>query len=751
MIKYPIIALVFCLSLVRAYAQNDDIIKYVNPLTGTANSTTVSAIKHSTGSYTEALANVIPAVGVPFGMTQFTPQTRLTEKKCVAPYYYKDPKINGFRATHWLSGSCTQDYGSLSIMPISGDLKTSAVDYASSYQHQNEQSSPNYYKVLLDDYQITTEITALARSGMMRFTAGNNKDFYLLISPNSDKDKGFVHIDNEKGEVTGYNPAYRIYQGSGNPAGFSGYFVIQFEKKSKNSGVYYGNQILHDQNISDKKDLGAFLKFDLKKGEQLTIKIGSSFSSIANARKNLDGEIKHWDFDKVRQQAAEIWNKALGQIKVETPIEKYKDVFYTAFYHSMQVPRLFNDADGTYPKYAHQYENAIIKESDYYDDFSMWDTYRAQLPLFQILQPRKLGAFANSIVLKGQQGGWLPIFPCWNNYTGAMIGDHGSAFLASTIVKHIKGFDENEAYLLMRKNAFETPDSAAYKDGKGRRALTDYIKYGYIPLENHVLDAFHTNEQVSRTLEYAFDDYGVAKVAEKLGKADDAKLLFGRAKNYQHVFDKNVQSVNGRYADGTFSKGFNPDKKLPFITEGTPRQYLFYVPQDVKGLANQFGGAKGLEKQLDSLFDKNEYWHGNEPGHQIPFMYNYTDAAWKTQKVVRQILEEEYTNGIGGLSGNDDAGQMSAWYVFASLGFYPVNPVSNEYMISSPLFTNAVITLENGKKVEIKTNGNSAKGKYIQSLKLNGKPYHKAYFTYQQLMDGAKIEFELDEKPNSNW
>lgn len=736
---------------IHCFGQNKSLVDHVNPYTGTSNSTTISSLRHSSGSTTESLANVIPAVGLPFGMTQWTPQSRLTEKKCIAPYYYKDKQLTGFRATHWISGSCTQDYGSFTIMPISGKLKTTVAEYASDYQHTNEKSSPNYYSVLLDKYQITTEMTALARSAMMRFTAGKNDDFYLLVSPNSDRGKGFIKIDPKSNEIVGYNPVYRIYQGWGTPAGFSGYFVIQFQKKMGKNGVYSGDTLSGEQTISNKENLGAFVKFKMHTGNQLIIRIGTSFTSVANARENLTAEINHWDFDKLKKQSADVWNKALGQIKVETPIKKRKDIFYTSFYHSMQHPRLFSDVNGSYPKFAHQYKHGHLKATDYYGDFSMWDIYRAQLPLYQILQPKIIGEFANSLVLKGEQGGWLPIFPCWNNYTAAMIGDHSSAFLSSTIMKNIGGFNEERAYNLMRKNAFEIPDSTDYTSGKGRRALADYIKYGYVPLNNQVLEAFHTNEQVSRTMEYAYDDYSVAKVAEKLGKADDATILFRRAKNYQNVFDKNVKSVNGRYIDGSWMADFNPDKRATFITEGTPRQYMFYAPQDIKGLSGLLGGKPGLEMELDSLFSKGEYWHGNEPGHQIPFMYNYTNEPWKTQRAVRQILEEEYSDGPGGLSGNDDAGQMSAWYVFASLGFYPVDPVSNRYEICSPLFDKATIVLTNNKRIEILVKGNGKNSRFIQSLKLNGRPYNKTYITYTELMAGAKLEFLLGEMPNKRW
>src|SRR5882757_4807598 len=262
----------------------------------------------------------------------------------------------------------------------------------------------------------------------------------------------------------------------------------------------------------------------------------------------------------------------------------------------------------------------------YYDDFSMWDIYRAQLPLMEILQPALVNRFVQSLVLKGQQGGWLPIFPCWNSYTAAMVGDHGTAFIASAYAKGIRGYDVNEAYRLMRKNAFETAGVEDYKNGMGRRALPSYLKYGYIPLEDSVPEAFHKKEQVSRTLEYAYDDYALSVMAAGLKKEDDRKILQQRALNYKNVFNTESGMVRGRYADGSWWQAFQPDRRERYITEGTPRQYTFYVPQDVPGLARLMGGSTALEKALDSLFAKNEYWHGNEPGHQIPFMYNYTAA-----------------------------------------------------------------------------------------------------------------------------
>jgi predicted alpha-1,2-mannosidase len=353
------------------------------------------------------------------------------------------------------------------------------------------------------------------------------------------------------------------------------------------------------------------------------------------------------------------------------------------------------------------------------------------------------------MILKGQQGGWLPIFPCWNSYTAAMVGDHVSAFIASSWAKGIRDYDVEAAYRLMRQNAFDTPSNEDYINGKGRRALSSYLQYGYIPMEDSVPEAFHKKEQVSRTLEYAFDDYALSVMAKGLNKTADYTALRKRAFNYWNVFDTTVGLVRGKYIDGHWYQPYNADKREPYITEGTPRQYTFYVPQDVNGLAGLMGGAKALENALDTLFASNEYWHGNEPGHQIPFMYNYTASPWKTQQVVRNILKEEYSDGPGGLSGNDDAGQMSAWYVFAAIGLYPVDPISGEHILCSPIFEKVILQLPGNKKLQIVCHNKTATAGYIQQVRLNGKTYQKNFIKYADLMKGGVLDLYLQEQPSA--
>ncbi|MET3115553.1 putative alpha-1,2-mannosidase [Pedobacter sp. CG_S7] len=734
--------------LLSTFVNAQDLLRYVQPMSGTAPSTTGAALKHSEAG-SEKNANTIPAVGLPFSMTQWTPQTQTTENKCVPPYFYKDSLLSGFRGTHWLSGSCTQDYGSFTIMPVSGKLKTAVKDYATPFTHHNERSSPAYYKLDLPDKHLSTEITATARCGIMQFTSTKTDSLYLLIMPNSDQGKGFVEIDAEKGVVWGYNPVHRIYQGRGEPAGFKGWFYIKIEKAFIHKGTFSGAELFTANRIINQKDAGAYIGFKMKKGEQLHIRIGTSFSSLEGAILNLESEIGTKSFTDVLTSAKKIWEESLSKITVQTKNERDKRIFYTAMYHSMQHPRLYSDVDKTYPAFASNDKLEKMAEGDYYDDFSMWDIYRAQLPLIEILKPDLVNAFVRSLIGKGKQGGWLPIFPCWNSYTAAMIGDHVTAFIASAYAKGIRQYNTEDAYQLMRKNAFNVADANEYKNGMGRRALPSYLKYGFIPMQDSVPEAFHKKEQVSRTLEYAFDDYALSVVAKGMNKTDDYKKLHQRSFNYENVFDKSVGMVRGRYENGEWSESFDPDKREAYITEGTPRQYTFYVPHNVPGLAKLMGGTKAFEHSLDQLFFKNEYWHGNEPGHQIPFMYNFTSSPWKTQKVVRSILSEEYSDGPGGLSGNDDAGQMSAWYIFAAIGFYPVNPVSTAYQLSSPLFDKVTMQLPADKKWEIICHKKSASALYISKIYLNGKLYDKNFITYQQIMQGGKLEIWLQEQPGT--
>lgn len=711
-----------------ASAQTLTPIKYVDPLIGTAPARTESALKHGSGS--EEKGQNFPAAGRPFGMTQWTPETRTTEIKCISPYYYNDKFITGFRGSHWMSGSCTQDYGSMTIMPFTtGSTDTLVHDPVSKFSHKNEVTTPSYYRVLLDNSGIKAELTGSVRSGIMRFTFPGKSQSLLFLRINSDENAGKIWVDLENNEIKGFNPVHRIYQGRGKSAGFSGFFVIRFDKPFKQIEQLQGSQKL---------------ALSFKNEKIVHVRIGTSFTSLEAAGKNLDSEIPGWDFDKVRKSTEDVWNETLGKVRVSGTSETDMVKFYTALYHCYQLPRIASDIDGSYPGFA---QDTLIHKAEgfeYYDDFSMWDTYRALHPLMTILEPERTRDMVRSLVLKAEQGGWMPIFPAWASYTAAMIGDHVSTTISDAYMKGITDFDTEKAYKYMRQNAFDNPSVADYKDGKGRRALKSYLRYNYIPLEDSVLDAFHRFEQVSRTLEYSFDDYALARFAKELGKDDDSRILMQRSGNWKNVFDTQSGFVRGRYADGRWIEPFNPYKRASYICEGTPFQYTWYVPQDIPGLMKAMGGQDAFISKLNEFFDKGYYWHGNETDHQAAYIFAMAGKSEKTQEWVRKIISEEYGTGPGGLSGNEDAGQMSAWLVFSMMGFYPVCPASNQYVITTPSFDDVKIFLPGGKTFIISSVKKNKSGAYIRAITKDGGRYNDWFITHEDIVKGSRFTFQLE-------
>lgn len=702
--------------------------KYVDPLIGTGPAKTISAQRH--GSGTEDKGQTFPAVGRPFGMTQWTPETRTTELKCVSPYYYNDKYITGFRGSHWMSGSCTQDYGSVTLMPFAtGKPDTLRNMPSSKFNHKNEISAPAYYKITLDNSGINAELTGSVRSGMMRFSFPGKTPGYIFVRANSDENEGRVWIDEENNEIKGYNPVHRIYQGNKKPAGFSGYFVIRFDKPFKLIG-----QLKNEQQLA----------VSIGTEKVVNVRIGTSFTSLEAAAKNLDAEIPDWNFEAVKKLTEDIWNKTLGKVQAGEGSEEDKIKFYTALYHCYQLPRIASDADGSYQGFA---QDTVIRKAvgfDYYDDFSMWDTYRALHPLMTILEPERTLHMMKSLVLKAEQGGWMPIFPAWSNFTAAMIGDHVSTTIADAYLKGIRDFDAETAYKYMRKNAFEHPPIDEYRDGKGRRALRSYLQYGYIPLEDSVWDAFHRYEQVSRTLEYAFDDYALARFAKELGKEEDYNILIKRSENWRNVFDVKTAFVRGRYADGKWIEPFDPYSKARFICEGTPFQYTWYVPHNIPGLIQSFGSQDLFLERLNEFFDKGHYWHGNETDQQAPYIFAMAGKPEKTQEWTSKIIAEEYGTGPGGLSGNEDAGQMSAWLVFSMMGFYPVCPASSQYIITKPSFDEIRINLPGGKFFLISKVNQSGSGKNIKAISMNGGKYNDWFINHSDIVKGSRFTFLME-------
>lgn len=731
---------------------------------------------------TQSEGQTYPAAGVPFAMTHWTPQTRAGELKCIAPYYYTDAKIQGFRGTHFLSGGCLPDYGSMTVMPGSGTLKTDAVERASTFAREAEHATPYEYSVALDGPAVQAEITGTLHAGLMRFRYTRaSAHAWLVLENNARGGDGWVRYDPLTREVSGNVPVRREYAGSGNLAGFSGYFVIQFDRNPVSHGTWIGqaNKPNAIEQVGDglplgvvriskttsptgdgsavasreptaptRPGFGVYVDFGpMRLGEAVQVRIGTSFVSLDEARRNLNSEIPTWEYTRVRDQARAAWNAQLGKIRISGR-DPARTVFYTSLYHAMLHPRTYSDGSGSYPRFASNGAVEAAHGFTYYDDFSLWDIFRAQLPLLTILDPARVSDMMRSLVAKGEQGGFLPSFPAWNSYTSEMVGDHATVALVDAWRKGIRGFDAERAYVLMRRNATELPAKREeYVDGKGRRGLDAYLRYGFIPVEEHMSDAFHKDEQVSRTLEYAFDDAILAQFAATLGKHDDAALFAQHGEFWRKVLDPATGFARARHQAGQWVTAVDPGKRPSWITEGSPWVYTFFVPQNIPGLIDLEHGKQAFVAKLDALFAGGFYDHGNEPSHHIAYLYDAAGAPEKTQQRVRALMESEYKDGPGGLAGNDDAGQMSAWYVMSAMGLYQVTPGVPEYSLGSPRFDDLRVSLPGGKTLHITAPGAESGKVYVRHITLNGRPVFGWTLTHQEVIGGGELQFEMSERP----
>ena len=654
----------------------------LNTMVGTAPANTKTAGLFGKGS--EEHGQTLPAVLTPNGQNFWTPQTRDTEKKCIAPYYYTDSLFQGIRNSHWIVGGCTQDYGSFTLAALTGKLRLRPEERATPFSHTDEVSHPHYYAIRLPQEHLKMELTGTSHTAIFRITPEQDGPLHIVLNHNSDEGEGYLEVDTIAKTVYGYNPVHRIYQGWGEPAGIDGNYLLQCYDPIVGFGC---------------DSLCVWLTFDGKANEPIILKAATSFTNRKGAENNFAFEAEGHDFESMMYQTAQQWINRLHTIDIEDSDIARVNQFYGALYRCSFLPREMSDTDGTYPKFA----NGTIQSGSsrkFYGDFSMWDTYRALHPLYTLIAPKESADMMQSLVTMYEEGGWLPIFPCWNSYTAAMIGDHCSVVLADAYIKGIRNFDVEKAYEAMRKNAFETPASYEdYKNGMGRRALESYLKYGYIPLEDGVKEAFHQDEQTSRTLEYAFDDFAVAQLAKALGRDKDYQELMRRSENWRNVINPQTGHCDGRHiSPSKFENNLDFIHRKPWITEGAACHYTWYVPQNVEGLVEVLGGKERFEAKLDSMFTEGRYWHGNEPCHQIAWLYDDIGKREKTIERVTHILDTEYNDTPGGLSGNDDAGQMSAWYVFGSMGFYPVCPATDRYMLSAPRFQKITLNLQNGKQ-----------------------------------------------------
>lgn len=697
--------------------------------------------------------HVFMGANVPFGAVQLGPVNMSQGWDWCSGYHYSDSTIIGFSHTH-LSGTGIGDLGDVLMMPANGAVKLrkgKAGDphsgYYSRFDHKDEIAKAGYYAVTLQRSGIRAELTASERVGFHQYTFASADNPHMVI----DLREGIGWDLATNTSLQWVNDTtvagYRHSKGWAEDQRLS--FTAVFSKKIKSFALYEDTV-----QQAGKTYTGKFVKgiahFDLRSGEKLQVKVAISPVSIENAALNLKTEIPHWNFAAVAKAADAAWNKELGKVKVTSSNESKLRTFYTALYHTMIAPSLFNDVNGDYMGTDKKvYRNAPFTN---YTTFSLWDTYRGAHPLFTILQPKRTGDMIASMLAIYQQQGSLPVWHLMGNETNTMPGHSGVQVVADAYLQGIKGFDTALAY--------EAVKATAMGDTRG----LSYIKQlGYIPADSMV-------ESVAMGQEYAISDWSIAQMAKRMGKAEDYAYYSKRGKGYQQYFDKTTNFVRGKLNEREWRTPFSPflsQHRKDDFSEGNAWQYTWLAPQDVEGLMQLMGGEQMFVAKLDSLFfvhgDMGEeasnditgligqYAHGNEPSHHITYLYAYAGQPWKTAEKVRYILDSFYTDKPDGLIGNEDVGQMSAWYILSSLGFYPANPANGQFVFGSPLFNDATLQLEGGKTFRVQARNNSAANKYIQKATLNGKPYTKSYLTYKDIMAGGVLQLEMGSQPSKTW
>ncbi len=723
--KYSYAVFFLLVFLLSCTDKEKDLTGYVNPFIGTG-----------------AHGHTYPGASLPFGMIQLSPDTRLEGWDGCSGYHYDDSVVYGFSHTH-LSGTGVPDYCDILFMPTVGEIQTENGrndpdrGYASRFSHANEKAVPGYYSTYLDDEDITAELTVTKRSGMHRYTFPENDSSHVIIDLRH-RDKvleSYLEVVDDT-EVKGFRRStswaddQRIY------------FVAEFSKEFKAANLY-----LNDQEVKGKKVSGtnvkACLTFTTKDNEPVIVKIGLSPVSVEGARKNLEAEVPDWDFDRIRSEANVAWNDELKKIRVEGGTRSQKTIFYTALYHSFLTPNLFMDVDGSYLGRDFQVHQA--QEYQHYTVFSLWDTFRAEHPLLTLVQHKRTLDFIQTFINQYLQGGRLPVWELAANETECMIGYHAIPVIADAYQKGIRDYDVGLAYEAMKHSAM--------LDHFG---LKSYRENGYIPAEDEA-------ECVSRTLEYAYDDWCIAQMASALGKTEDYGIFIQRAQSWKNIFDPTTGFMRAKM-NGRWFTPFDPKEVNFTLTEANSWQYSFFVPQDIAGLMESMGGSASFSEKLDQLFTESsettgrdqsditgmvgQYAHGNEPSHHMAYLYSYAGRPWKTQETVRRIMTELYTDQPDGLCGNEDCGQMSAWYVLSAMGFYPVCPGDNAYILGSPVLDKVTIALENGRTFVIRTQNNSVKNMYIQSATLNGKTYSKWFISHEDVLSGGELILKMGPEPD---
>ena len=688
-------------------------------------------VQIGTGSGPIGYGGSMPFVVPPFGMTDWTAQTRQNKLGTVS-YKYDDKTISGFMGTHqpaiWMG-----DYGYVTLMPEVDGLKTTPEDRALAFRHEDEIARPDYYSVRMDagaGRAIRTEMTATSRCALMRFTFPANASAMVVVEASRPGVMGFAQVDAARREIIGYNPD-RTDANLGPLAlpHFKGYFVVEFREGF--TGATYGG---------GGKATGAYARFKTTGGEVVEARVGTSFLSVEQARANLRKEIPGWDFEQVQRGTAARWNAKLGEMSVEGASADQRAEVYTALYHALLYPREFSEGG----RYYSAFDDAVHEGSSY-TAYSLWDTFRAEFSLQTLLAPERVDGMITALLQNYKEGGWMPKWPN-PSYTNIMIGTHADSLVAEAMGKGFHGFDANVAWNAVLKDAMTPPegdttrrwyDREPHTPYEARGGLTYSKALGFVPNDK-------TAESASRTLEDAYDDWCVAQVAKKLGKMAEYEFFLKRSLNYEHVFNSATGFMQAKNSDGSWAG------EKDGWTEGDHWVYTWAVLHDVPGLMRLMGGADKYNALLDEHFRGGHNVHKNEPSHHYGYLYDYSGEPWKTQAKVREIAAAEYANLPAGLDGDDDCGQMSAWYLFTAMGFYPLNPASGEYLIGSPLFSKMTLRLAGGKRFEVVARNNSAANVYVQSAKLNGVAVTVPVISYREIVRGGTLAFVMGSSP-SRW
>jgi predicted alpha-1,2-mannosidase len=684
-----------------------------------------------------------PGATLPFGMVQVGPDNGTNGWDWSSGYNYIDTFISGFSHTH-LSGTGIGDMCDISVLPVVGKPDTNNV--GSSFSHKEERASPGFYGVRLKDYKIYAEMTASLRCALHRYAFPESNEsairFDLGFAINWDKTTEAYWKKVDDSTFVGYRYS------TGWAKNQKVYFAARLSKPVKSTTVFVNKKEVSGNELKG-TDIIAYLNFDTKLAEAIEMKVGISFADIEGALEGLN-EIKTWDFKLAKKGAADLWERELRKVQINTQDKKTKEIFYTALYHTYLAPTIFSDRYGNYKGVKGDIKNGKMIFSTH----SLWDTFRAQNPLLTITQTEMIASLINSYLAFYDQYGYLPVWDLQFNETNTMTGYHAVPVMADAILKNIRGFDYERAYKAMRRSAMQNI-----------RGSEQFRNFGFVPADK-------MGESVTITQEYAFDDWCVSQVARKLKRYEDTAYFNKRAGFWRNVFDEKTGFFRGKTMYGKWVEPFDPFETHPEgtkhpYTEGNAWQHNFFVPHDIEGLRQTFSTENGLETKLDSLFTVSskltgnappditgligQYAHGNEPSHHIAYMYAYLQKQWKTADRVREIMAKFYDNTPEGLIGNEDCGQMSAWYVFSALGFYPVNPASGEYVFGSPLVDEAILLLPSGYTFKLIAENNSPQNKYIQSIILNGKPYTKGYITHHDIMVGGMLTFNMGSTPNKDF